>query len=320
MIYAQKLMLIIFCVFILGSGNLCHSAPFTVGNVVVSKGNALHEYTRAGDLVQQIAIPSTGLGSCSSCEYPRDVVVSSNGHAFVFNGTSGPALSEFRPSDSSWIHHTTPHWSISNDISSGGVTVFGKFVYVSNMEASIESGRPEGVIRFDLDTGSIVRFANDVRATDVNMGLDGLLYVLYPGGSPSGRTVRVYHPVSMDLLRTIDVGRDDHRGVAADFDGSIYLVAWGEQLKRLSPDGILLSTMAIPVQDTFDVDIAPDGAIIVGSRFGRAFLTDREFKKSRVLTFSGGGVFVGFVTNVPEPCTVLFAALVGFSLLGIRRR
>lgn len=39
-----------------------------------------------------------------------------------------------------------------------------------------------GIIRFNLLTGPSIRFPETIEPIDLTIGLDGLLYALYPGG------------------------------------------------------------------------------------------------------------------------------------------
>jgi hypothetical protein len=297
--------------------NQATCAEFTPGNLLLSQSDILREYTRDGVLVQSISIPYPGGAPCPQCEEARDVTVHPNGRAYVYNGTSKPYLSEFNPITDGWSHQTFAGLSLVNNGSYGGLTTRGRYAFLPDMRTFGDGGEPMGIIRFDLEGGPAIRFAEDIGPIDLNIGLDGLLYALHPGGSPSGRDVDVFNPESTTRLRTIDVGRTDNRGVAADSDGSLFVVSWNETLYHFDPNGLLLGSLNLPASDTFDIDINNDGAIVVGSRFGVIMLTDRQFANVSSFTSPGGEVFVSFLP-IPEPSATLTAVVLIGILSGCR--
>jgi hypothetical protein len=284
-------------------------AVFTPGNLVVTHQDVLREYTLAGNLVQAINIPYPGPAECPACESSRDVFVHPNGRAYVYNGTFDPLLSEFEPAINVWTHRTFAGLSSVANLSYGGLVGQGRYVFMPDMRTFGTGDELQGIVRFDLAGGPTMRFAEDIEPFDLNIGLNGLLYALYPGGSPSGRSVAVFDPVSMARLKTIDVGRTDNRGVAADFDGSLFLVSWSETLYHMDSDGNVLKSLPLPASDTFDVDIDSDGAIVIGSRFGEVMLTDRNLSSITSFSVGGSDVFVSFVT-VPEPSTMTILTVI----------
>jgi hypothetical protein len=285
--------------------------PLTPGNIVISCDNTIKEYTRAGVLVQSTSVPYPGSDSTPKA---RDLVVDRSGNVEVFNGTFDPYLSALNVAQGTWSHLTFTGWSLVNNGSYGGLATSGRYVYAPDMSTSGD-GQPQGIVRFDLSGGTTIRFAATIEPFDVNVGLDGLLYAMYPGASPSGTKVRVFDPTTLAEIRTMDIsvgaGSHDFRGIAADSDGSLFVVGWDETAYHLNSAGdTLLDTLSLPVSDTFDIDIGSDGTVLIGSRFGKMLLTDRDFSSSRVLTVGSGNAFGTLV--VPEPGTGI---LVAFPLL-----
>ena len=69
----------------------------------------------------------------------------------------------------------------------------------------------------------------------MNIGLDGLLYTLGPADKPIGTVVRQYHPVTMELLKTITLPAN-HRAIAVDANGDIF--AANPDIQRYTNDGV----------------------------------------------------------------------------------
>ena len=63
-------------------------------------------------------------------------------------------------------------------------------------------------------SGTAFRFADGTASIDLTVGLDGLLYLLSPGGSPGGRTVDVYAPNTYGFVRNIHLTGTTNDGMA----------------------------------------------------------------------------------------------------------
>jgi hypothetical protein len=291
--------------------------PLTPGDILISSQNTVAEYTRTGNFVQSIAVPYPGTDS-----YPNvhDVVIDDSGNIDVFNGTFDPYLSTYDFSQGTWSHRTYDGWSLVNNASYGGLATEGHYVYVPDMSTS--GGTLTGIVRFDLAAGTATSTAMNIAPIDLNIGLNGLLYAMYPGGAPSGRYVNVYDPETLDFQKTINVtsvaGADGLRGVAVDSDGTLFVVAWDETVYHLSEDGsTILGSLALSANDTFDIDIAADGSILVGSRFGQVTLTDRTLSTAEVLSVGNSNVSACFIVPEPSSLSLVFcaAASVAFGML-----
>jgi hypothetical protein len=137
----------------------------------------VYEYTPAGSLVQEIAVPVPG------DVFPRDLCVDPTGKLHLFNGTFSPYLSTFDPATTNWTHHTAADWAIANNVYSGGLAFWNGFVFVP--DSLPIGGWTAGILRFDAaDNYSARRFAHTGEFVQVTIGRDGLLYALGPGGSP----------------------------------------------------------------------------------------------------------------------------------------
>jgi hypothetical protein len=239
-------------------------ATFDTGSLPPSVG----EFTVGGTLLRSEANPPA---PNSTSNGPHDVDVTADGRWVVFNGHFETSLNVYDPVTDTWQQGTFPGWtSVGND-SYGGLTTAGNYVYVPDM-FTYNGGEPTGIVRFDLDDLSAQRFASGTEYTDLNIGLDGLLYALRGDYGP----IDVYNPRSMVKLRTVTpTSGGTYRGVTADADGNLFVIDWNEDLWKFSPTGQTLASVDLSaatqndVSDTHDVDISNDGQyLVVGSRFG----------------------------------------------------
>lgn len=327
---------LVICVALVASGTPAGDAnPLTVGNILVSdevtfSPGIIREMTPSGTLVQTFRYPLGG------DFLPRDIAIDGNGHIVIYDGTFTPVLTTLNPTTGAVIS-STPFvgWSTANNVTFGGVAAFGQYVFVTDMATF--GGTPNGIIRFDINDHSGVRFGSGTANgpgdyIDVAIGLDGLLYAQYPGGSPSGNRIDVFDPLSMVLLRQISLGQD-LRAITVDQDGHIFGVGFSDsRMFEFNSNGGLLRTVNTPVSGRFyDLDITPDGRILALAApepHGTVVLTDRSL--AQFSTFDAGSqfgnVFGAFVqpplgSHVPEPNTLslLAVGVAGIACSAIRR-
>ncbi|MDZ7792083.1 MAG: hypothetical protein U5L08_16595 [Xanthomonadales bacterium] len=259
------------------------------------------------DFVIGVASDS-GLGGILTIPYPleesitetaRDGIRLADGSYVVYNGTFDPVLSHFE--DGSWNHFQFSGWTTVNNGSYGGIASNGQFVFVTDMETAGD-GAAQGVVRFDLsEQEPTVRFAEDIEPIDLTIGRDGGLYILYPGGSPSGRMIDVYNIVSLSKLATINLqdifGFTEHRSIAVDSNGDIFIADWDGDIQRIDSSGNILHTLDLE-ENLYDVDLIGD-EVLVGSRFGEIFILNKDFSSSASVniedfgnSLSDRGVFI----------------------------
>ena len=278
------------------------------GNLLLSSDNTVYETTTDGQIVQSIATEYPG--GYPSTEYARDIAVDGDGVIHVYNGTFSPYMSSYNPVDATWAHQTYPGWNTANNISYGGIDVDLSQVFVT------DGLTDSGVVAFDTDTGVAFRFAAGTEAIDLTVGLDGLLYVLSPGGSPNGRTIDVYDPRTYSFVRSIDLtaifGWTEHRSVAVDFNGDLFIADWDGEISHVSAAGQLVQTISPPCDwigfdiacSFFDIDISASGQLALGSRFGEIIVTDTAFSSVSKFQIGDGGTFVEFVPQPAGPTVV----------------
>ena len=295
------------------------AAEFGRDNILVTGLDSfrLIEFNTGGGVVQTFNIPpAPGTGSSL-----RDVIVSADGQAHMYNGTFTPQLTSLDPPTGAVENRTFPEWSTVNNVSYGGIGVFGGFIYATDMR-TFNGGEAQGIVRFDLTSGTAIRFASANEYQDLTVGGDGLLYAL-PGG---GSRIDVFDPISTTLLRTISLSAlfsADVRGIAVGFDGSIYAAGWNGIVYALRPDGNILNSRNTGAGDLTDIDLNAEGGLVIGSRFGMIVLTDTTLASQTSFTLaSEETVHVAWARTIPEPhTTVLFAAAgVGLILVSWRER
>ncbi|MBI5763144.1 MAG: WD40 repeat domain-containing protein [Planctomycetes bacterium] len=308
-----------------------HAGMLNPGNILISTGQpfqprTLSEYTRAGQFVQSFTIP-TPLSPLPTSEIPRDVVVTPDGLAHVYNGTFDPFLSTLNPMSLTWSHRDHPGWTTIANTTYGGIATIGQYIFATDNDTGSGDDRLMGVVRFDLVNGTSERFADTIEPIDLNMGLDGLLYVQYPGGSSSGRSVEVYDPVTLTHIRHVFFGlEDEHRSIAVSATGDFYLADPNGDIERWAPNATLISRVNVcglaPTRCLLsDIDIAPDGTVIATSTRGRIFTTDLNLSPPQLFptTFQDKPLFVTFV---PEPGSAAFLGVVTIAVVSrpTRRR
>ena len=303
-----------------------HAAPITSGNILISTAEVLYEYTPGGVFVQSFPIPD-GAGTIPNPDSARDVAMKTGGNdVHVFNGTFTPSLSTLDTSTSLWSHQTFAGWSTVNNISYGGIALGGAYVFTTDM-ATAGAGAPQGIVRFNLGGGA-TRFATGVDPIDLNVGQDGLLYVL------DGQFVYVYDPESLALQQTIDldstIAPGDYRAVAANGAGELFIVDWAGNLYKTDSSGNVITSVNLSGTaasiNLSDVDVSSQGAVVVGDAAGGVTVTDENFTGPFNFTVGSSVVFVGLPSNPPvglplTPATgfVLIGCLLALGLVILRR-
>ena len=265
------------------------------GNLLISTNEVLYEYTREGSFVQSFTIPN------NAGEPARDIVANGPSTVFVYNGTIDPVLSILDVPTRTWSHMTHQGWATFGNGTYGGIAVRGQYVFVTDMT----EGGDSGIVRFDVTSGTSELFAGDIAPIDLTIGLNGLLYALHPGGSPGGREVEVYDPLTLSYLRTIDLaaifGHTAHRSIAVNASGEMFIADWDGDMQKIDEEGnILLETNICGIGEScslYDVDVSSDGAVVVGDRSGGVIVTDEMFSEFSAFAVGGSGIFVAF-----EPC------------------
>lgn len=311
------------------STNPLKAATLTPENILVSSkdANTITEYTPSGSIVQTFAV------SHPSNEQVRDLTVDNQGQIHVYNGTFDPILSTIDPETGTVTDTTFSGWSTVNNGTYGGITSFNDKIFVTDMETSGDNGADEaqGIVVFE--GGNASRFATDIEPIDLNLGLDGLLYALEPGGSPGGRMVHIYDPTTLAKIREIDLTPNsstgftsDRRAIAVNDVGELFVATWSGTVFHLDATGNFLNSTDISCGNfncsLVDIDINSDGTILLTERFGDVLMTNENFAPPTLIDESTGfdGRFVAFANNdltVEEPVVEEQSVPESSSILGL---
>src|SRR5437868_784239 len=177
------------------------AAPLNPNNILVSIGqsagsvqgdlftqfNSVGEFTPNGEFVQQLDFNYDNR-SYPDSEFLRDIVVDQYGSIIGYNGTNLPFVTRCSPESNTFTHVGFAGWNTYLGVTGGAIAAFQNYVFVS--DDRIIYGYANGIIRYDRDTDTWVRFANGQDFGDLNVDLAGKLYAL------KGNEVNVYDPTS----------------------------------------------------------------------------------------------------------------------------
>jgi hypothetical protein len=194
-------------------------------------------------------------------------------------------------------HAGPTEWSTANNVTYGGIASLGSHVFVTDMDTA--NAAASGLIRFDTTAFTSERFATTFPGAgpgdgvgeyiDVTVGLDGDLYALRPGGSPSGTEVDVWDPSTLAFKRRVAIG-GDHRAIAVDTNGDIFAITFGCTIDRFTSDGTAAGSLATVAATCGDLDLNPAGKLVslgLGTD-ARVLLTDRTLASFQSVAFTDG--------------------------------
>ncbi len=186
-------------------------AAFTSGNLLISYNETLYEYTTGGTQVQAIPI------GANPSESNRAVALDLAGNAVIFDGTFSPVLVVYDPVLNSSSTYSETNWSVSNNLTHGGIAVYGNLIYATDMNTS---GKVEsGLLRFDSGNSyASTRFFDGTDYVSVTMEQDGVLY----GLQGDYTTLDKYRPSTLASLGQVTLAQEVRKlgiGPSGDFFG-----------------------------------------------------------------------------------------------------
>ncbi|MEZ6072969.1 MAG: PEP-CTERM sorting domain-containing protein [Pirellulales bacterium] len=275
-----------------------HAEPFTLGNILVTHGKLLDEYTLDGELVQSIPVPHPN----TSRYDVGDVVYDRYGRVHIVNRApfDKDYISTFNPVTEEWTH--TQVYPISGG--SLDLSIFGNTLIRRGFRMSVDT--------FDIEV--ILQGPNEV-----SVGRDGLLYMIN-GGSPRNMLSRAERQTGYRIGEILELfnsrgGYIDGDGLTATASGEIYIAASDSRIYHFDKlDGHPIADIYTGANGHVDINMRSDGMLIAGSLSGDVVVTNTNF--SSISTFNvGSHAYTAFVeTPIPEPTTLTLAAL---GLLGV---
>lgn len=234
-----------------------------IGGIDNSSHNSIREFTPDGSLLREMRFNYNNR-SYPAAESLRAIAVDKNGVVNAYNGTFAPLLTRFSWTCSSFSHTSFPGWWTENNVAYGGVAIWQKFTFTSDM------GTPGGIVRFDTAANTAARFASGTLMSSLTMGLDGKLYAYGHPRYTYPRSIYIYDPATMQLLgqRSLPAGVYTNGKLAVDKAGKIFTIDGYGTIYRLSNSGVLELSTATGFSDPLDIAVDETGKIIMANEEG----------------------------------------------------
>jgi hypothetical protein len=301
-----------------GAAAPAEAAVVTPGNVLVSNGGKVFEYTPAGAFVQAV----TGDLRNGVFSESRGLAYDRLGRIHVLirphDGDVDMFLATYTPSTGGVQYNSISFHNHNGSTTSGDIGADANYVYAPDQ---VFARQGMGVIRYPLNNLKAAdRVLQSLDPSDVSVGRDGLLYILGAGGTVTG-----VNPTTLATVRTLSID-DNFRDVEATASGDVFVLYSG-QINRYSPSGTLVDSLTLPGGLKHSMALSASGKIVVGNAGDSLYFTDTSLDSfTRVLTPNSTedawGNLVTFAEPVPEPSALATAAVTvaGVGLLKRRRR
>ncbi|HEY6187686.1 MAG TPA: carboxypeptidase regulatory-like domain-containing protein [Pyrinomonadaceae bacterium] len=282
--------------------------PFTSGNLLITAGKYLGEYTPGGTLVQEVIVPFPTANNNNVGYFPGDLIVDKNGEVEIYNSANATSyLTGYNFTQGAWQHHTYPGWNpwaIYNTFE--GIASFGNYIYVTDKTIN-DFGQPvqtQGIIRIDINDYSSQRFADDQTFCHLTLGQDGLLYGIV--GATSGNQINAYNPTTMQLVKTIRLSDFQTfpinvNKIAVNGTGEIFAAAFS--IHHFDNAGKMVKSLQLPGNPT-DIEISNTGQIAAATG-GNVTLLDEALNIKSSFTAPTGAGHLAFTNNVVAPPSML---------------
>ena len=203
-------------------------------DVISISTKQLKFYSHNGELFREETIPE-GF-------FTRNFVILDNGEiAFNTGPGSTPVLRIYTPETHTWRYNRINGWQSSLS----GMDTLGSYIYMSDASSYSSSS---GLIKFDINDGSYIRFGTGHFYYDLSIGPDNNLYAV-----SLDYKIDVYNPETMALLRTIPLPLDrlkQPRKIVLDDNGNIYILTDLLKILKFNSMGVLLNELVDLPQTT----------------------------------------------------------------------
>jgi hypothetical protein len=293
-----------------------HSGPlqkFGAGNVLVSLGNRVTEFTLAGQRIRDIWFPYL-----SPSDYGMRGVDAESLDAFrVFLGVISPAIGRYGIGTDGWSFEVDPSWG-SVDNGRGAIGHWGSHWFVADSATGGSSA--SGVLVFE-NGSSIGEIASGFQVSDLYVGKNGIVHVLGPVNG-TGSVVRRFNPTTLVEIASFNTlqtaGLTGATAIAADADGNVYLADSSlAPLVKLNDSGQLLAQTdcitsgnpTTPCGGARNIAIADDGMLLLGTTADELIRIASDFTAaSHVLLDVGNWGFPSGFYVSPLPADVIFVS------------
>lgn len=254
--------------------------PFDSSNILVSVGsnyptvtayeNTVSEFTVNGIGVQTLYFGPQQAGQGSPPDL-RDIAVDENGVLDSVHIAGNIMLTRYSPVSDVFSDFSLFGWGVYSYPTYGAIAAYGHFIFVQDNQYSVADPTDhDGVIRFDSSTNESVHFADDTNPIDINVGLDGKLYVLTS-------QLQVYDPVTLNHERDIPfpyASLGPVTDIAVDQTGHIFACGDAGVIWQLSPNGMIEHSCDLNSPWLTDIDVDADGRLIASQLGGRIIVGD----------------------------------------------
>lgn len=258
---------------------------FTPGHILASTTGRLYELDRDLQVVRVLQVPLPPGGGRYDVV---DVVVDVTGRAHVLiTGLLNPgSIATYDPLTGTWEQH--PVAAFLGNVSDGDLTLTGSYLFTKSQRIALPNFTATAVQIPGRGVG------------EISAGLDGRVFALEDGSPRSG--IRVIDPETLQVTATYVLpGLFDSRGITSLPNGELVIADWNGTITRYTSDAqTALAQLQTGASNLYDVEAAPDGSIVAGSRFGDVILTDTNLNQVRsvIPSSSTSGVYVAFVPDL----------------------
>ncbi len=243
----------------------------------------------------------------ASTEFLRDIVIDGTGAIAGYNGTLTPFLTRYQASSGKFSDRTFPLWNTGFNGTHGAIAAFRNYLFLADFW--LDGLGWNGVIRYDIFTDEWIRIGEGRDVLDLNIGLDGTLYVLYSqsGGVYGAAThIESFDPLSGLLLNRITLSSElvaaDIRGIAVDGAGRMFLAGWTNgRVFRLNASGTVEKEASTGFDNIHDIEVNPAGTVIIAERLGRVLITTTALTSFASFVVNSDFSFVTFARQFPQP-------------------
>ena len=254
----------------------------TTGNILMVRSNTLYEISDDGAVIDSIVIPSASSA--------RGLTILDDNRIAIYDA---PNLRVYDPSSDTWEISYVDGWTRGSSSYAGRLEQVGDYIYATH---HAYSGTPK-VVRFSMAdlSGVFVETAN--RYIDLSYGPNEVLYGLYT----SAGYFNVLDPDTLDVLESNNFAFGfDQSAIAVNASEQIFSPSSRGTLVKFDSSGAFITSQYYGSISSIDVDVASDGAVVVGGR--QIALADESLSTFRLRNPGGGSsyAFVEFVDPIAD--------------------